>query len=86
METLSALTSPGVQGIETLKKLRGLVILSRASGRRVFISMMHHMDEFGSPIPILGELLKIAVLLGFKDNAVPATVDGNSLLETTEED
>eukprot|EP00957_Ditylum_brightwellii_P126962 9678999-Ditylum_brightwellii.AAC.1 len=84
-ETLSTLTSPGVQGVERIKKLRGLVMLLKALERREFISMMHHTDEIGSPIPILGELSKIVVLLGFKDSTVPATVDGTSLLEITEE-
>eukprot|EP00957_Ditylum_brightwellii_P056069 4249387-Ditylum_brightwellii.AAC.1 len=56
---------PGIQGIETLKQLKGLLVLTRALGRMEFISMMHHMDKI--------------------DNAVPATVDGTSLLETTEE-
>eukprot|EP00957_Ditylum_brightwellii_P112643 8586498-Ditylum_brightwellii.AAC.1 len=42
------------------------------------------MEEIGSPILILGELSKTAVLLDFKDNAVPATVDEVSLLETSE--
>eukprot|EP00957_Ditylum_brightwellii_P116384 8877291-Ditylum_brightwellii.AAC.1 len=46
---------------------------------------MHHMEEIGSPNPILGELYKTVVLLGFKDNAVPATVDETSLLETSTE-
>eukprot|EP00957_Ditylum_brightwellii_P063347 4808323-Ditylum_brightwellii.AAC.1 len=39
------------------------------------------MEEIGSPIPILGELSKTVVLLGFKDIAVSATVDEASLLE-----
>eukprot|EP00957_Ditylum_brightwellii_P041216 3120181-Ditylum_brightwellii.AAC.1 len=43
------------------------------------------MEEIGSPIPILSELSKTVVLLGFKDNAVPATIDESSLLETSEE-
>eukprot|EP00957_Ditylum_brightwellii_P192246 14634111-Ditylum_brightwellii.AAC.1 len=47
--------------------------------------MLHNIDKIGSPIPILGELSKIVVLLGFKDDAVPATVGVTSLLETTEE-
>mmetsp|Transcript_23629 Transcript_23629/g.34833 ORF Transcript_23629/g.34833 Transcript_23629/m.34833 type:complete len:154 (-) Transcript_23629:239-700(-) len=84
-ETLSALTSPGTNRLEMIKKLRGQVVLSRASGRRGFILLMHHMEEIGSLIPILRELSKTVVLLGFKDNAVPATIDESSLLETTEE-
>jgi len=43
-------------------------------------------DEIGSPNPILGEMSKTVVLLGFKDIAVPATVDENSLLEVLGED
>eukprot|EP00957_Ditylum_brightwellii_P018063 1361278-Ditylum_brightwellii.AAC.1 len=68
-----------------MKRLKGLVVLTRASGRRGFISMLHNIDKIGSTIPILGELSKIVVLLGFKDDAVPVTVDVTSLLETTEE-
>mmetsp|Transcript_5189 Transcript_5189/g.7576 ORF Transcript_5189/g.7576 Transcript_5189/m.7576 type:complete len:251 (+) Transcript_5189:55-807(+) len=84
-ETLKALTVPGTNGLDLIKRLGGLVVLSRASGRRGFISLMHHMEEIGSPNPILGELYKTVVLLGFKDNAVPATVDETSLLETSTE-
>eukprot|EP00957_Ditylum_brightwellii_P085958 6539848-Ditylum_brightwellii.AAC.1 len=65
-ETLNALTLPGTNGLELIKKSRGIVVLSRASGRRGFISPMHHMDRFW-------------------DNAVPATINESSLLETSEE-
>eukprot|EP00957_Ditylum_brightwellii_P116669 8899542-Ditylum_brightwellii.AAC.1 len=85
-ETLSTLTTPGVHGIDTLRRLKGIVVLLRVSGRMGHISMIHHIDEIGSPILIWGELKKTVALLGFKDNAVPATVDKNSLLEKSEED
>eukprot|EP00957_Ditylum_brightwellii_P161823 12321009-Ditylum_brightwellii.AAC.1 len=33
-ETLNALTVPGTNGLDMIKRLSGLVVLSRASGRR----------------------------------------------------
>eukprot|EP00957_Ditylum_brightwellii_P131713 10045648-Ditylum_brightwellii.AAC.1 len=84
-ETLSDLTSPGTNGLEMIKKMRGLVALSRASGRKGLILLIHQMEEIGSLIPILEELSKTVVLLRFKDNVVPVTINESSLLETTEE-
>jgi len=45
--------------------------------------MMYHIDEIRSPIPVLGEMTKSVALLGFKDNAVLATIDQDCLQEVT---
>mmetsp|Transcript_12171 Transcript_12171/g.16266 ORF Transcript_12171/g.16266 Transcript_12171/m.16266 type:complete len:117 (+) Transcript_12171:392-742(+) len=70
--------------MDAIIERKDLVVLTRASGQRIYISMPHRANKNGSST--LGEMVRCVALLGFKDSVVPATLETDPLMDIKEDE